>query len=81
MQIVINIPKDRYKHICEEQWLPNRLYYEKAIANGTPIPDNATNGDIVQMMFPKIDTNFSNVIDLNLWWKSRYQKGDGNEVN
>lgn len=23
-----------------------------AIANGTPIPDNATNGDIVQMIFP-----------------------------
>ena len=37
MQIVIEISEDRYKQVCEEQWLPNRLYFEKAIANGTPL--------------------------------------------
>ena len=26
-----------------------------AIANGTPIPDNATNGDVIKAMFPNID--------------------------
>lgn len=38
MRIVIEISEDRYKQVCEEQWLPNRLYFEKAIANGTPLP-------------------------------------------
>lgn len=38
MQIVIDIPEKIYKHIQEEQWLPNRLLIEKAIANGTPLP-------------------------------------------
>ncbi len=37
MQIVIDIPEERYKHIQEEQWLPNRLLIEKAITNGTPL--------------------------------------------
>ena len=38
MRIVIDIPEEIYKHIQEEQWLPNRLLIEKAIANGTPLP-------------------------------------------
>ena len=37
MQIVIDISEDRYKQVCEEQWLPNRLYFEKAIADGKPL--------------------------------------------
>ena len=37
MKIVIDIPEEKYKHIQEEQWLPNRLLIEKAIANGTPL--------------------------------------------
>ena len=36
MKLIIDIPEERYKQVCEEQWLPNRLYYERAIANGTP---------------------------------------------
>lgn len=45
MQIVIDIPEERYKQIQEEQWLPNRLYFEKAIANGTPLPKG--HGDLI----------------------------------
>lgn len=45
MQIVIDIPEERYKHIQEEQWLPNRLLIEKAIANGTPLPKG--HGDLI----------------------------------
>ena len=76
MQIVIDIPEDTHERITR----PDRLFTDDdinkvcwAVYNGTPIPDNATNGKVVQMMFPKIDTNFSNVIDLNLWWKSTYK--------
>ena len=42
MRLIIDIPEERYANIKEEQWMPNRLLIEKAIANGTPIPDNAT---------------------------------------
>ncbi len=36
MKLIIDIPEERYKLICDEQWLPYRLSIEKAIANGTP---------------------------------------------
>ena len=45
----------------------------KAFKEATFIPNNATNGDIIKALFPKIDDNFSNVIDLRLWWKARYK--------
>lgn len=38
MKLIIDIDEERYKQVCEEQWLPNRLYFEKAIANGIPLP-------------------------------------------
>ena len=37
MELIIDMPEERYKHIQEEQWLPNRLLIEKAIANGIPL--------------------------------------------
>ena len=32
------------------------------IANGTPIPDNATNGDVIKAMFPNIQISDSEVM-------------------
>ena len=40
MQIVIDIPKERYKQIMEEQDIPCRLDMTKAIKNGTPLPEH-----------------------------------------
>ena len=37
MRLIIDIPKERYANIKEEQWMPNRLLIEKAIANGIPL--------------------------------------------
>ena len=37
MKLIIDIPIDRYKQIRNEQWLPNRLDIENAIANGIPL--------------------------------------------
>ena len=37
------------------------------------IAGNLTNGDVIKTIFPNIDDCFSNVIDLNLWWKSTYK--------
>ena len=34
---------------------------------------NKTNGEIIQALFPNIDNNFSNVLDLRLWWGRPYK--------
>lgn len=49
-----------------------QLAYAETV-NAILIPDNATNGDIIKALFPKIDDNFSNVIDLKLWWNAKYK--------
>lgn len=50
-----------------------------------PIPNNATNGDIVQMMFPNVNVyehnggatySVNNEYNFNAtWWNAPYQKG------
>ena len=66
MQIVIDIPEERYKHIQEEQWLPNRLLIEKAIANGTPLDD--LRAEIERLHYhPKLDfIKNDEVVDMAL---------------
>ncbi len=31
-----------------------------------------TNIEIIKTLFPNVGTNFSNVLDLNLWWNAQY---------
>ena len=45
----------------------------KAYKNGIFIHKNATNGKVIQALFPNIDKGFSNVIDWNLWWNAKYR--------
>ena len=50
MKLIIDIPEEDYKRLKEYEKAPfnsltSRVY--EAIANGTPIPDNATNGEWV----------------------------------
>ena len=35
--------------------------------------DGMTNGEVIESLFPNVGTNFSNVIDLNLWWNAKYK--------
>lgn len=35
--------------------------------------DGMTNGEVIGSLFPNVGTNFSNIIDLNLWWKAKYK--------
>lgn len=37
-----------------------------------------TNGELIKVLFPNVGTNFSNVLDLNLWWNSQYKPKDEN---
>ena len=76
------------KHIKGEQgWDAMR-----AIASGTPIPDNATNGDVIKAMFDVKETDMSNTYCVRFpneladdahyffkdWWNAPYQKGNTN---
>jgi hypothetical protein len=35
--------------------------------------DGMTNGEVIESLFPNVGTNFSNVLDLNLWWNAKYK--------
>lgn len=40
--------------------------------------DGMTNGEVIESLFPNVGTNFSNVLDLNLWWNAKYkEESDG----
>lgn len=62
--------------LSEEFWILGLKTMEKEIIDSLPtvnvvIPNNATNGDVIQALYPYIDKGFSNVIDLNLWWNAK----------
>ena len=67
MQIVIDIPE---KLAEKEHWYTDEEMWTviKAAQNGTPIPDNATNGDVMRIIFPKIGL-------YDEWDDAPYQKG------
>ena len=58
------------------------------IANGTPIPDNATNGDVIKAIFDVKEIDMCNTYGVHFpgeedyshyffkeWWNAPYQKG------
>ncbi len=92
MKLIIDIPEEMISLIKDKSVeCFNIIHYGQvldAIYNGTPIPDNATNGDVIKAMFPNTQTreNDSDFIEYTLdgivgtcveknWWNSPYQKG------
>lgn len=61
--------------------------------NAIAIPDNATNGDMIKVMFPNISINETNrgfvllesendnVSIWNSWWNAPYKRGEVNEIS
>ena len=86
MKVLIDIPEEAYNRLLTEQHLPNRLDIEWCIIHGTPLPDNATNGDIMQMIFPNgVTAKFATFmrfvvgedeyINCNYdWWNALYER-------
>ena len=88
MKLIIDIPEDWEKGIKNMyDWdIANFLY--ATCRNGTPIPDNATNGDVIKAMFPHYDIeidehkgyvrifyeDFYTTYPWR-WWNAPYQKG------
>ncbi len=69
---IISVPTLSNKESITNGSLTSALIV-KAFKKATFIPNNATNGDIIKALFPKIDDNFSNVLDLKLWWNAPYR--------
>lgn len=81
MKILIDIPEKYYdviKQISDKSCTADMLI----IKYGTPIPDNATNGQVIQTLFKpnRVERTGDDVIVENYdfskeWWKAPYQKG------
>lgn len=58
MEIVIKISEETVNKIKDNAMfagtIPSEILWDitSAIVNGTPIPDNMTNGDVIKAMFP-----------------------------
>jgi len=81
MKLIIDISKEMYNNINKIQ---NGSIGAKqvlnAIKNGTPIPDNATNEDIINTMFDmdmayNIRCYVKNYMLMGEWLDASYQKG------
>jgi len=91
MRILIDIDEKDFHRICQEYISFSDTLEVRglsAIAEGTPIPDNATNGDVLKAMFPNIEVEEQGkdlfiVFNMDIqgtpfykaWWNSPYQKG------
>lgn len=91
MNVLINIPKSRYKEIVSGIFDADGYFKTNltlAFRNGTPIPDNATNGDIIKAMFDVKEIDMSHTYCVHFpeeedyshyffkeWWNAPYQKG------
>lgn len=89
MKLIIDIPEERSKWIKEHKGLPDfqtATMLNDAAVNGTPLPENPTNGDMFKALFPNYIYAGVNVLyenehgmsvllhDVNYnWWIAPYQ--------
>ena len=79
-KVVIDIPKGCYEEICTASFPVQDAYRLVAwIKEGTVLPDNPTNGDMIKAMFPDIDFHcmegaFGKISFDLVWWNSPYAK-------
>ena len=83
MQIVINIDEKEYKQIIKGNWIGEAM--AEIFENGTVLPDNPTNGDMIKALFPNIkmwgeskdtlDYSLGGMIHrvLKSWWNAPYE--------
>lgn len=87
MKLIIEIDNEAYKGLVTEGHIFVKHIFN-AVKNGTPISDNATNGDVIKMMFPNIEVeeqskdlfivfnmDFQGTPFYKAWWNAPYTKG------
>ena len=83
VQVVIKLPEDTYKDIIKNGFIydEDNEVVTYAIKNGTPIPDNATNGDVIKAIFkPNWIRRMDDVVREEYefdadWWNAPYERG------
>lgn len=78
MRLIIDISEE-IKSVIDKNGT-NEIVAEtlwQAVKNGTPIPDNATNGDVIKILFSDfMYTPWKEWLMIDLpWWNAPYQKG------
>ena len=74
MKLIIDIDEYDYSTIVnDERYMP--LDISVAIKNGAPIPDNATNGDMIKTIFDPETSLGIRIHCAHFWWNAPYQKG------
>ena len=83
MKLIIDISEEVREHIFDlvdngnEIPLGINAHMIKAIVNGKSIPDNATNGDMIKVLFPNCDY-LEFIHDINVYPDKTKQKVVGN---
>ena len=93
-KIIIDIQDDVYRVLKEDIYpIPDTerlaLVFKTLVKKGTPLPDNATNGDVIKAIFPDAENiRMDNGLPLNFvlefelhrnykdWWNAPYKAGD-----
>ena len=92
MKIVIDIQESVIEHLKDGSFgarTKDRATLIDAVMNGTPLSDNATNGDVIKAIFPDAENiRMDNGLPLNFvlefelhrnykdWWNAPYKVGD-----
>ena len=88
MKLIIDIPEAIYKTAQKTNIIEANIdMLAKTIRNGTPIPDNATNGDVIKALYPNESighcedcTDLGDIATFDDdWWNAPYQKGGKSE--
>jgi len=84
MRLIIDIPEDVYTRLFDNGIQDNEIAVDdicemaRSLRLGTPIPDNATNGEVVKFIFKNTLDNFidrTTWVEWYRWWNAPYQKG------
>lgn len=87
MKLVIDIPEWVYEEIKTKDFEVNGFSVDVAIMNGTLLPENATNGDVIKAVFPNAEIEVYQTIVLvkyteqnnewvsysPVWWNAPYE--------
>ena len=89
-KIIIDIDDSLYHRLKVPECDPKRAWADikdilEAFYNGKPLPDNATNGDVIKALFPDgsqvkgasiyvMNDNKSNIFYDFDWWNATYKK-------
>lgn len=76
IELVIKIPEELYQNVLNGTYC-GTLY--EPLKNGTPIPKDATNGDVIKAMFPDMEEphfyGMKKYMYDPTWWNAKYKGG------